>query len=109
MEMVWICGKLPWFGQCMNSDDFPALIEDAHQPRLPTRPHLATHILWWHGVVSSLQLNIAIPMHCAWCFFKHWEQTRRQRQQFGAFHLIKHLADLFPCGAVDASVCHSTF
>ncbi len=29
----------------MDGDDFPPLIEDAHQPGLPARPDLAAHIL----------------------------------------------------------------
>ena len=109
MQMVRIGGELAWFGQRMHGNDLPALIEHPQHPRLPTRPDLPAHILWRHGVVSPLQLNVAIPMHRAWRFFKDRKQTRRQGQQLGAFHFLEHLANLLPRGAMNAGVGHAAF
>ena len=109
MQMGRIGGELARFGQRMDGDDFPALVEHPQQPGLPAHPDLPAHILRRHGVISPLQLDIAIPMHRAWRFFKHREQTRRQRQQLGAFHFVEHLADLLPGGAVNARVGHAAF
>ena len=87
MQMVRIGGELARFGQRMHGNDFPALIEHPQQPGLPARPDLPAHILRRHGVISPLQLHIAIPMHRAWRFFKHREQTRRQAATVGCVPL----------------------
>ena len=109
MQMVRVGGELARFGQRMNGDDFPALVEHPDQPGLPAHPDLPADILRRHGIISPLQLNVTIPMHRAGRFFKHREQTRRQRQQFGAFHFVEHLADLLPGGAMNARVRHAAF
>ena len=109
MQMRWVGGELARFGQRMDGDDFPALIDHPQQPGLPAHPDLPAHILWRHRVVSPFQFHITIPMHRAGRFFKHREQTRRQGQQLGAFHFVEHLADLLPGRAVNARVRHAAF
>ena len=109
MQMVRVGGELARFGQRMDGDDFPALVEHPHQPGLPAHPDLPPDILRRHRVIRPLQLDVTIPMHRARGFFKHRKQTRRQRQQFGAFHFVEHLADLLPGGAVNARVGHAAF
>src|SRR6267378_6950777 len=109
LQMVGIGGELSRFGQRMNGDDFPPLIEDAHQPGLPSRPDLATDILRGHRVIRPLQLDVAVPMHPARRFLERRKQTRWQRQQFWAFQGAEDLADLLPGGAVDAGVGHAAF
>ena len=109
MQMVWVGGELARFGPHMNGDDFPALVEHPEQPGLPAHPDLTPHILWRYGIICPLQLDITIPMHCAGRFFKHRKQTRRQGEQFGAFHFIEHLADLLSRGAVNTRIGHATF
>ena len=109
MQMVGIGGELPRLDPHMDGDDFPALVEHAHQPGLPARPDLPPDILRRHRVVRPLQLDIAVPMHRARSFLEHREQTRRQRREFRPFHFVEHLADLLPRGAVNARVGHAAF
>jgi len=51
MQMVRISGELPRFGQRMDGDDFPALVEHPHQPGLPTCPDLPPDILRRHRII----------------------------------------------------------
>jgi hypothetical protein len=71
VQMAGIGGELPGLGQHMDGDNFAALVEHSHQPGLPPRPHLPTHILWRHRIIRPLQLDVAVPMHHAGRFFKH--------------------------------------
>ena len=109
MQMVPIRGELPRFDPHMDGDDFPPLVEHAHQPGLPARPDLAAHILRRHRIIRPLQLDVAVLMHGARSFLEHREQARRQRREFGPFHFVEHLAHLLPRGAVDARVGHAAF
>src|SRR5271165_2464886 len=91
--MVRIRGELARLSQGVNGDDFPALIEDADQSGLPSRPDLPPHILWRHGIIRALQLDVAVASHRAWRFLKHGKQTRRQRLKL---HL-PHSPQRTPC------------
>lgn len=70
MQMVRIGDELSRFGQRMDGDDFPALVEHPHQPGLPACLDLPPDILRQHRVIQPLQLDVAIPMHRARGFFK---------------------------------------
>jgi len=54
MQMVRIGGELSRFGQRMDGDDFPALVEHPHQSGLPARPDLPPDILRRHRVIRPL-------------------------------------------------------
>jgi hypothetical protein len=48
MQVIGIGGELAGLSPRVDGDDFPTLIKDSDQARLPPRPYLAAHILWRH-------------------------------------------------------------
>ena len=75
-------GKSARFGQSMQGDLFPALVEDPDQFGLPAHPDLPPDILRGHGVISLLHLNVTVAVDTTGRFFKDREQAGGQRQQF---------------------------
>ena len=98
-------GQVP----CVERDLREALVEDTDQPRVPAHPHLPAQILQRHGVVSPVNLDVAVAMHHPLRFAEIGETLGRQRQERGLFPFAEHLADLLPGRAVDARIGHRLF
>ncbi len=101
-------GKFARLGQGVQRDLFPALVENTDQSGLPAHPDLPPNILRGHRIIGPLDLNVTVPVNAARRFFKDRKQAGGQRQQFGPLHLVEHLDDLLPGGAVNARVGHAS-
>ena len=88
----------------MQGHLFPAVVEDAHQPRVPANPHGTSQILRRRRVISLGHFHMAVTIDLALGFVKVAERFQRQGYQRCAFHLLKDFAHLLLRGAVNPRV-----
>lgn len=93
----------------VQRDLLETMIEDAHGPPVPPRPHRAAEILRRHRVERLRDFDVSVAAHLALGLVEQREAFARQRQQRGPLQFREHTAHLPPRAAVNPRVGHRRF
>lgn len=102
-------GELPRQGKAVNRYLLELLVKDTEQAAVPPYPDFPAKIFGRNGVICAAHLDVSVTVDGTFTLVIKREWLRWQRLQRGLFHFLEQFADLFPCGAVDASVGHLPF